>query len=75
MPDYDYDEYTRRHEEYEARRAAGEFDTPREVENATSPETPTTETEATETTEAPAAEIEIPAEEAPKVESEDDMSW
>ncbi len=26
MPDYDYDEYTRRHEEYEARRAAGEFD-------------------------------------------------
>jgi len=29
MPDYDYDEYTRRHEEYEARRAAGEFDNPR----------------------------------------------
>lgn len=28
MPDYDYDEYTRRHEEYEARRAAGEFDNP-----------------------------------------------
>lgn len=26
MPDYDYDEYTRRHEEYEARREAGEFD-------------------------------------------------
>lgn len=26
MPDYDYDEYTRRHEEFEARRAAGEFD-------------------------------------------------
>ena len=70
MPDYDYDEYTRRHEEYEARRAAGEFDTPREVENTTSPETPTVETEATET---PAAEA--PAEETPKVESEDDMSW
>ena len=28
MPDYDYDEYTRRHEEFEARRAAGEFDNP-----------------------------------------------
>ena len=28
MPDYDYDEYTRRHEEYEARKAAGEFDNP-----------------------------------------------
>jgi len=28
MPEYDYDEYTRRHEEYEARREAGEFDEP-----------------------------------------------
>ena len=35
MPDYDYDEYTRRHEEYEARREAGEFDSPRETEAAT----------------------------------------
>lgn len=32
MPDYDYDEYTRRHEEYEARRAAGEFDSPLSAE-------------------------------------------
>ena len=36
MPDYDYDEYTRRHEEYEARRAAGEFDLPANSENASS---------------------------------------
>jgi hypothetical protein len=32
MPDYDYDEYTRRHEEWEAKRAEmeanGEFDKP-----------------------------------------------
>lgn len=27
MPDYDYDEYTRRHLEYEERKANGEFDT------------------------------------------------
>lgn len=26
MPDYDYDEYTRRHEEYEAELAAGKYD-------------------------------------------------
>ncbi len=26
MPDYDYDEYTRRHQEYEERKANGEFD-------------------------------------------------
>ena len=38
MPDYDYDEYTRRHEEYEARRAAGEFDLPANNENAASSE-------------------------------------
>ncbi len=67
MPDYDYDEYTRRHEEYEARRAAGEFDTPAtdtataNKENATSPEA-TPEAPATPETSAP-------------VESEDDMSW
>lgn len=35
MPDYDYDEYTRRHEEFEARREAGEFDQPREAVAAT----------------------------------------
>ena len=65
MPDYDYDEYTRRHEEYEAWRAAGEFDLPQSntanTENATSPEVTPTEATPTETTSA--------------VESEDDMSW
>ncbi len=78
MPDYDYDEYTRRHEEYEARRAAGEFDNPEGSENSTSSES-TTEAPATETTEvAETTEVtETPeaAEETPKVESEDDMSW
>ncbi len=70
MPDYDYDEYTRRHEEYEARRAAGEFDLPAgsdtaNNENATSSEAPAAETPAAET----------PAETPSAVESEDDMSW
>ena len=68
MPDYDYDEYTRRHEEYEARRAAGEFDTPQNDE-----------TTVTSSEDAPAPVAEAPAteatEETPKVESEDDMSW
>ncbi len=70
MPDYDYDEYTRRHEEYEARRAAGEFDLP--AADATNNET-VTSSEAVDT---PAAEVEAP-EETPitPVESEDDMSW
>ncbi|MFK7933121.1 MAG: DUF3276 family protein [Saprospiraceae bacterium] len=34
MPDYDYDEYTRRHEEFEARREAGEFDNPPAADNS-----------------------------------------
>jgi hypothetical protein len=33
MPDYDYDEFTRRQEEWEARRAAGEFDNDEEYNN------------------------------------------
>ncbi len=33
MPDYDYDEFTRRHEEWEARQAANEFDGEDEVED------------------------------------------
>ncbi len=59
MPDYDYDEYTRRHEEYEARRAAGEFDTP------------STNTDAV-TTEDNSSTADV---QAPSVESEDHMSW
>ena len=48
MPDYDYDEYTRRHEEWEARRAAGEFDTEYSDNNAnSSEETPSKSEETT----------------------------
>ncbi|MEO0340398.1 MAG: DUF3276 family protein, partial [Bacteroidota bacterium] len=43
MPDYDYDEYTRRHEEYEAKR---------EMEAKENGETTAPQTEATEATEA-----------------------
>ena len=78
MPDYDYDEYTRRHEEYEARRAAGEFDNPEGSENSTNSETTTTESTSTETTtevKSEAPEAPEATEETPKVESEDDMSW
>ena len=59
MPDYDYDEYTRRHEEWEARRAAGEFDTPYNNEGTQSTqETPSTE----------GSEDKAPS-------TEDDISW
>lgn len=34
MPDYDYDEFTRRQEEWEARRDAGEFDNDDNEENS-----------------------------------------
>jgi len=68
MPDYDYDEYTRRHEEYEARRAAGEFDN---YDASAAKATPETSTEETENTAPPAAEETASS----PVESEDDMSW
>ncbi len=70
MPDYDYDEYTRRHEEYEARRAAGEFDNPEgsfnNEGNAPTETTETTVEEVKETTSTP---------KDPELESEDDISW
>ena len=69
MPDYDYDEYTRRHEEYEARKAAGEFDNPEgsfKREESAPTETTNTVEEVTETTTTP---------KDPELESEDDISW
>lgn len=36
MPDYDYDEFTRRHEEYEAQRNLEESGAPKKVEDKTS---------------------------------------
>ena len=65
MPDYDYDEYTRRHEEYEARRAAGEFDNPEGGY--------TYKPEGTATAGGTTAET-MPTEE-PKISSEEDISW
>ncbi len=71
MPDYDYDEYTRRHEEYEARKAAGEFDNPegsyKKEENVSTEEiSETTLEEIPETTSTPKDS---------ELESEDDISW
>lgn len=59
MPDYDYDEYTRRHEEYEANLEAEaklEAKTSQEA-NTDKPEEPSVEPE------------------KPSVESEEDMTW
>ena len=73
MPDYDYDEYTRRHEEWEAARKLQ-----KEQEEAAAKETPTEEVEAsaeenveTEDT----AESTESTEENTSVETEDDISW
>ena len=82
MPDYDYDEYTRRHEEYEARRAAGEFDNPGDggtessatnAEDATDSSTEITDS-STEITDS-STEITEEETESPPVNTEDDMSW
>ena len=61
MPDYDYDEYTRRHEEYEERRRNGEFETSHDNHQETAFQT----SEVVEETEDVASPL----------ESEEDMSW
>ena len=72
MPNYDYDEYTRRHEEWEKIRAA-------EKANNTEPTTENITEEVVETVEnveETAEEVEEVEEiENTEVESEDDMSW
>ncbi len=69
MPDYDYEEYTRKHKEWEEQRAL------EEAEALANP-TAETQTEDTTTTSAPKAE-ETSTQEKPKadIENEDDMSW
>lgn len=64
MPDYDYDEFTRRQEEYEAKLASGEI--VRGESNDTS-NTSTNDTQETSSTEKPKGEDE-------EIE-EDDMTW
>ena len=68
MPDYDYEEYTRRHEEWEKERAA------RALEEADNPSTEPTVVEATTETVETEEEVEEEIENT-EVESEDDMSW
>ena len=63
MPDYDYDEYTRRHEEWEAARKLEEQNKSEDNGAATN-----------ETSSEPASE-ETPEEESSSVETEDDISW
>lgn len=71
MPDYDYDEYTRRHEEYEARKAAGEFDTPQGEYSA--PKTEVADAGSDVASGDVASETTV-KEDGP-VESEEDISW
>ncbi len=69
MPDYDYDEYTRRHEEWEAQRLAQEAEATSATENVTEDLTQ----ELTDDVDSPPpAEKEV---ESKELESEDDMSW
>ncbi len=85
MPDYDYDEYTRRHEEWEKKRAeeaaleaagggeseSSEFVSETQTEDVVEDITDDVSTEPeAETKPEPEAESE-----SPSVESEDDMSW
>lgn len=59
MPDYDYDEYTRRNEEWEAKKESGMLEASQGAE---------------EIEEVQEVEEDV-QEEAPSVETEDDMSW
>jgi len=63
MPDYDYDEYTRRHEEWEAKRESGEA-----MENTNTSETET-ETEVVE------EDVTEEVQETTEDVTEDDISW
>jgi len=67
MPDYDYDEYTRKHEEWEAKRAE------EEAAAALNP-TPTSEETTTTSTTEVEEEEEVTNVDTP-IEDEEDMSW
>jgi len=70
MPDYDYDEYTRRHEEWEAKRAEEGYQEGGHNNNNNNTTTP-----AEKKDEAIEEVDEDVSEESSSVESEDDMSW
>ena len=75
MPDYDYDEYTRRHEEWEARRAEEDAMGLNSYNNETSSNTGTDEVaDNDETEEIETEEVETETE-TEEVETEDDISW
>ena len=77
MPDFDYDEFTRRHEEYERMRAeeAANQAAAEATKEAESTETPATEeAETTESTDAEDADS-GDTDSGDAVESEEDMSW
>jgi len=76
MPDYDYDEYTRRNEEWEARKAQEALD---EANNASAESTSeeTASTEETTTTEEVVEDVtdQVQAETETEDVTEDDISW
>ena len=74
MPDYDYDEYTRRHEQWEAKRAA-EAEAEAAGENVSSDEKSYSDNnDAVEEVEDVEEDVTEKLD-SPSVESEDDMSW
>ncbi len=75
MPDYDYDEYTRRHEEWEARRALEDAEAASSAEVSASVEEAVEE--ATEEVEDATEEVKDATEEVENssVETDEDMSW
>lgn len=66
MPDFDYDYYAKRQEEWEAQQAA---------ENAAAAETSTAEPEVTDTESAAPEVAEAPTEKPKDVSTEEDMTW
>ena len=75
MPDYDYDEFTRRNQEWEEKRKNELSAVEQEVETTSDAE-PSTENVVEEPTEADAAEDPVATDDvSPSAETEEDMSW
>jgi len=75
MPDYDYDEYTRRHEEWEAARKLEDEQKAAAENNGTEEVKAASEEVSEEVKEETDTEEEVKEEENKSVETEDDISW
>lgn len=76
MPDYDYDEFTRRHQEYEAKRLAeAEAEAEQEEGQEEAPTTPEPEGKLESEPEGESEPESEEEEESKSIDSEDDMAW